>query len=52
MFTSPPSSTVPWPARMSFRFSERENPALFALTLENLLETAPVTFKTLTEEVA
>ena len=35
---------------MSFRFSERENPALFALTLENLLETAPVTFKALTEE--
>jgi hypothetical protein len=35
---------------MSFRFSERENPRLFSDTLSELLNTDPITFKTLTAE--
>jgi len=37
---------------VAFRFSQRKNPALFSLTLLNLLTTDPLTFKTLTKEKA
>lgn len=33
---------------VSFRFSQRKNPALFSLTLQNLVSTDPITFKALT----
>ena len=34
---------------VSFRFGQRENPALFSLTLSNLVNTDPLTFKQLTK---
>ncbi len=37
---------------VSFRFSQRKNPALFSLTLLNLLNTDPLTFKALTKKKA
>lgn len=37
---------------VSFRFSQRNNPALFSLTLLNLLATDPLTFKQLTKKKA
>jgi transposase-like protein len=37
---------------VSFRFSQRNNPALFSLTLRNLLTTDPLTFKALTKKKA
>jgi len=37
---------------VSFRFSQRKNPALFSLTLLNLLSTDPLTFKALTRKRA
>jgi len=37
---------------VSFRFSERKNPALFSLTLCNLLNTDPLPFKTFTKKKA
>jgi transposase-like protein len=37
---------------VSFRFSHRENPALFSLTLLNLLSADPLTFKALTKKKA
>lgn len=37
---------------ISFRYSERENPRLFALTLSQLIETKPMTFKALTADDA
>jgi transposase-like protein len=37
---------------VSFRFSQRKNPALFSLTLLNLLNADPLTFKQLTKKKA
>jgi transposase-like protein len=37
---------------VSFRFSQRKNPALFSLTLLNLLNADPLTFKALTKKKA